>query len=447
MLNSGNIPALDRLQGTAPSSPALFQGEFEIEGWNVLVLQGPAELLDGVEYISFTGDFGFRYSYTLPSREGIGDHIANTRKLFSHFNTNILNLEFILPGIGSPREIDRIAEFEAFSSRQDDGRSCGAAGGRPDNPGGNAKWYLYLESIMMEVIQKTPFEVVSLANNHALDYGPMGLDYNEHRLRSAGATCYGTTNKPAARLSRITGEVIVYSMTDLVDQQDVDRLVAKLDEANIAEAKTRIRASDFGIAFMHVTANRSVYPSPYELRLVDNLVDAGFKLIVCTGSHWPKGYARRRGIPVFWGTGNYLFPFTRDLPERQGMHVVAGLRQGKLVQLFTIPFSNTFETGSSGPLTGTDLLNFKKAFLDRSNYSRLKFYKDHRNLHELKMRIREIKSFDMKQFGEHLHASDALVLLFNLPAILKKPKLGLMVAASIILGWILCTFWGILFSH
>jgi hypothetical protein len=426
---------------------AFFQGEFQLDGWNIIVLQGPARLLEDVEYISFTGDFGFRYSFFLPAREYIADHITSAGKLFSHFDANILNLEFILPGIGSDAGMDRIAEFEAYLNRHNN-RPSSPGMEREDCPRGNAKWYLYLESLMIDVIRQIPFGVVTLANNHALDYGPKAIGYNEQQLRKVGAVCFGTTQTPCAQLPRIAGSVIVYSMTDLVDRQDAEHLIARLDEANIDEAKKHIQKSGFAVAFMHVKANRSAYPSPYELDLVDKLIDAGFKLIVCTGSHWIKGYESRRGVPVFYGTGNYLFPFTRDLTEREGMHVVAGLRQGRLAQLFVVPFSNKFESGNSGPLKGADLHKFRKVFQDRSKYNHRKFFSDDRNLYELKRRIRETRLSSLKHIRESLQISDALVLLCNLPAILNKGKLGISIIASIIFfGWILSALVSILTVH
>ena len=424
-----------------------FQGEFQLEGWHILVLRGPVKLLDDVEYISFTGDFGFRYAYFLPSREFIADHIACSSKLFSHFNTNILNFEFILPGIGSNIEIDRIAEFEMFLNRHNN-RTSSSGMDKEDHSNGDFKWYRYLESLMIDVIRQIPFGVVTLANNHALDYGPKAVGYNEQQLRKVGAVCFGTTQNPYTRLQQISGDVFVYSMTDLIDRQDDEHLMARLDKPNINEAKKRIQKVDFTAAFVHVRANRSVYPSPYELDLVDQLIDAGFKLVVCTGSHWIKGYKLRRGVPVFFGTGNYLFPFTRDLTEREGMHVVAGLRQGKLVQLFVVPYSNKFESGNSGPLKGSDLQKFKKVFQDRSKYNHLKFLSDGRNLYELKCRIREARLSSLRNIRGSLQASDSLVLLCNLPAIFKEGKFGIIIITSVIfLGWILSMLVRILSAH
>lgn len=405
----------DKMQVSSSDYPAFFKGEFQLKGWDVLVLQGPAKLLEQVDYISFTGDFGFRYPYPLPAREVIADHIENTRRLFRHFNANILNLEFMLPCIGSTTKTNRIAECEAFWRMNGDQRPGSHTDGMTKASGKN-KWYLYLESLMVEVVKGTPFGAVSLANNHALDYGPKGLYYNEKQLKQAGATCFGTTQNQSVRLSPLSVEAVVFSMTDLVDRQDVENLIARLDDANIAGAKEHIKKTDFAAAFMHVTANRSVYPSSYELKLVDKLVDAGFKLIVCTGSHWIKGYALRGGVPVFFGTGNYLFSYDKDFTERQGMHVVAGLQQGRLVQLFVVPFSNDFKSGSCGPLSADDLLEFKKTFEDRSEFSRFKYWRDKRNLFELKNRIRRARLSDMKHINGKELISDIFVVICNLLA-------------------------------
>lgn len=364
---------------------------FVIDGWPVHVMKGQTRLLDDLHYVSFTGDFGFRHGYPLPSREVVEEFIRNEKRLLSHFDVNIVNLEFILPGTGGNFR-QRKQAFDAFNKRR-----TGAAVEETAN-GMRLHWlYLLLETLMLDVLKQTGFHAVTLANNHVNDYGPDGILYNQERLTEAGLSYFGTRDRPyfPISLNDVTGTV--YGMTDLVDtdlldptlfrKTDTERLVMKLNRDTLHLIKREVANQDFSIAFVQLISP-SLYPSSYELEQVDALVDTGFDLVVCTGSHWIRGISFRKGVPVIFGTGNYLFSYTDEFCEPVGMHVVAGFRHGKVEQLFAIPFHNSVVRGNIGPLGTNEYLMFCDALADRSSFNDKKYFHDSRTLSELKKSIR-----------------------------------------------------------
>ena len=56
---------------------------FQLGPYQAIALQGPPKLLKDTQYISFTGDFGFRHDYGLPAKDIIEEHIKDEKTLFS----------------------------------------------------------------------------------------------------------------------------------------------------------------------------------------------------------------------------------------------------------------------------------------------------------------------------------------------------------------------------
>jgi hypothetical protein len=375
------------MNSMCPSQPIHPSRDFILDGWNIHVLKGPSRLLNDLHYISFTGDFGFRHGYPLPSREVVEEFVSRQRRLLARFDVNIINLEFILPGTGGDFRRRKEA-FDVFKKL------------RVDNTPGETeaeerlhRLHLLLESLMMDVLQETGFHAVALANNHVNDYGPDGIIYNQEKLTAAGLTFFGTTAQPYLPISMdgITGAV--YGMTDLVDTDlldtnlfrkgDTDRRILKLNPETLSRLKPEVAKLDFSIAFVQLIS-QSLYPSSYEIEQVDALIDTGFDLIVCTGSHWTKGVSFRRGVPILFGIGNYLFSYQDAFTEPVGMHAVAGLRHGKVEQLLVIPFQNGLTQGDLGALGNKAYNIFCDNLADRSDLDERKYFQDDRTLFELK---------------------------------------------------------------
>ncbi|MDH3599399.1 MAG: CapA family protein, partial [Candidatus Tectomicrobia bacterium] len=118
--------------------------EFMVGDYRAYAIMGEAKLAPGVDYISFTGDYGF--SGWLPPKEWIESHVAHEFRLLSKFWLSVINLEFLLPGV-SGRALDR-----------------------------------RIDSLMIDALKSAGYDLVSLANNHAMDFGAAGVHYNSTQL-------------------------------------------------------------------------------------------------------------------------------------------------------------------------------------------------------------------------------------------------------------------------
>lgn len=352
--------------------------EFSIGEYPAYSLLGEAKLNDGIDYVSFTGDFGF--SGTPPTTKLIEQHLSHESKLLSNFLLSVINLEIILPGV-SGDELDR-----------------------------------QVDKLNIETLKKAGYDVVALANNHAMDHGAKGVSHNTTQLEKAGLAKIGTRNFPVYKWEPGGYRVAIYALTDNTDKEDPKRLTLSMDDTDLALVKEKTSQADFRIAFVHL-GSMSSFPSPYESKQVERLLDIGAQLVVATGSHFVKGFVIKRGKPVVYGIGDHLFARGSGKNEPIGMHLVAGFKMSKLVQLFVVPYRNTLLEGKTGPLDKITFATFTKRFLERSTTDSDKYFSDPLALDKFKEALQRFKVSRLREIKIRHVVYGARIVFQNYPAV------------------------------
>lgn len=321
--------------GTAGANMPLAPQRFQIGAYTALSLIGEPALLPDVRYVSFTGDFGFRE--WVPSQEVLDQHIAHETDLLAHFDLNVINLEFMLP-------------TEALAASPDKGH------------------------VMLDFLERAGFDLVARANNHAMDAGPAGVADNTRRLEEAGFATLGVRSRPWYEWNADGKSIAIYGVARGTDEPDAEHHVLTI-ERDLEWLARETAHADFRIAFVHL-GSMSTYLSPHEREQAQQIVAHGADLVVCTGSHFVKGFVREADVPVAYGIGNHIFSYADAATEPTGMHFVAGFRNGELHQAFAIPFANTVRDARTGPLGGEQLDTFVAALVERSTTDTSRYYSD-----------------------------------------------------------------------
>lgn len=178
------------------------------------------------------------------------------------------------------------------------------------------------------------FDLVSLANNHALDYGQDGLvdtiaALNSYELDYIGA---GRTKEEAfkAKTYHIKGKDIKFMAASrfvpsadwysfhsgtkaaIAGAYDVDYLIEKVKEEKID--------SDYLFLFIHWGVEKTSTPAPYQKDYVQKLVEAGVDGIIGSHPHWLQGFEYYQDVPVAYSLGNFLFPnYVKDNTAETGL--------------------------------------------------------------------------------------------------------------------------------
>lgn len=162
-------------------------------------------------------------------------------------------------------------------------------------------------------------DIVSLANNHTLDYGEEALLDTLHHLRSyrIGYTGAGKNEEEAftAYYKTINGKkVAILGLSRVLP--DVSWF-AKTNRAGIANAyhkepmmtyvKKAVQSSDYTIVMIHWNKELADYPEEYAKTLARDFIDAGVTAVIGSHSHSLMGIEYYKGSPIYYSLGNFVF--------------------------------------------------------------------------------------------------------------------------------------------
>jgi poly-gamma-glutamate capsule biosynthesis protein CapA/YwtB (metallophosphatase superfamily) len=192
-----------------------------------------------------------------------------------------------------------------------------SSGGTPD-PTQDPQVTFRAAPAALDVLKGLGVNVVTLGNNHALDYGDEGLietlaNVDAAGIRRVGAgRNYEEANAPLhldvrGRRVSILSHTFVYSANTRmatrtrpgVADHRIDRIVRRI-RALRAQGGDVIVAAHWGFEYRF-------YPLPYQMRQARRMIDAGAQLVLGHGPHYPQGIEEYRGRAIVYSLGNFIF--------------------------------------------------------------------------------------------------------------------------------------------
>jgi poly-gamma-glutamate synthesis protein (capsule biosynthesis protein) len=141
-------------------------------------------------------------------------------------------------------------------------------------------------------------DVVSLANNHALDQGEAGRDDTVRAL--AGVKIAAAWKGHDAELTRAGRRVIVIAR-EFAPSAELDAETEVVGAVRAAKARGAVLVS------LHWGHTGSLLPTPAQRRLAARLVDAGASAVLGHGPHTLQGLERRGRAVIAYSLGNLAF--------------------------------------------------------------------------------------------------------------------------------------------
>lgn len=154
-----------------------------------------------------------------------------------------------------------------------------------------------------EVLASAGFDVVSLANNHANDFGRDDLDHTREVLTKAGIVTFGDPGY----VNEFTTTVVAVGSTNvgLIGLHAVDKEIAT---SSITEAfRTVNDVSDVQIAYVHWGTEYTPLHNAYQQQLAHELIDAGIDAVVGHHPHVVQDIELYDEKPIFYSLGNFIF--------------------------------------------------------------------------------------------------------------------------------------------
>lgn len=169
------------------------------------------------------------------------------------------------------------------------------------------------------VLNDLGIDIVTLANNHVLDYGKEALFDTFTTLDEAGIRYVGAgeskeraeelqTFEAGGKTFGILAASRVIPVVEWNVENDVPGVFTTYDGTALCEAIRKAKQTcDFVAVYVHWGVEYQEYPEEYQRTLAKQYIDSGADFVVGTHTHCLQGIEYYKGKPVFYGLGNFGF--------------------------------------------------------------------------------------------------------------------------------------------
>lgn len=171
----------------------------------------------------------------------------------------------------------------------------------------------------VSVLSDLSVDIVTLANNHMLDFGRSPLTETLRTLDGAGIAHVGAGENleeaKALKTFEIHGKTIGFLGASRVIPEyswnasaDSSGLFTTYDAAAlVSEIEKAEESCDFTVVYVHWGIERSTQPEEYQRTLARQYIDAGADAVIGAHPHVLQGIEYYEGKPVFYSLGNFIF--------------------------------------------------------------------------------------------------------------------------------------------
>ena len=236
----------------------------------------------------------------------------------------------------------------------------------------NKKFTFRIDPKYVKVFQEMGVDVVSLANNHALDYGHealldtfatldgVGIPYvgaGETKARAEEAIYVESNGRKigvlsASRVIPVVGWNIENQQPGLFCTYSSTRLVQRIKEVK--------QECDFVVVYVHWGKEYKERPEEYQRELAKKYIDAGADLVVGSHSHVPQGIEYYKGVPIVYCLGNFIF--SANMVDTYALKATFDANGRTTIQVIPVGISKAF----TSELTGTEASTFYEYLEDVS---------------------------------------------------------------------------------
>lgn len=226
--------------------------------------------------ILFVGDMMFDRSIRTAAEEHGGDY------LFSCINETLASADLVVGNLEGP--------ITSSSSR-----SVGSVIGTPDN------FTFTFPTTTAELLARHNVRLVSIGNNHIMNFGLSGLEQTKQWLTKAGVAYFGDPDAlESDRVARITVEGIPFSFVNWSDWTSDNT------DITVAQIRTEAQSGRVVVAYSH-WGEEYVPPIPRVRALAHQMADAGAAIVIGGHPHIVQERESYNGREIYYSLGNFIF--------------------------------------------------------------------------------------------------------------------------------------------
>ena len=203
-------------------------------------------------------------------------------------------------------------------------------------PTANKEYLFRAPASALEAIKLGGIDVVTVANNHGMDYGTVGMEDTLRHAKRAGVPVVGGGRNEAQAFhpwrTTVNGQrIAVIGATQVIDEELISWWEARGAQTGVASAKydmedrlarqvRKARAtSDTVVVYLHWGVELKGCPTDSQVSLADRLVRAGADIIVGSHAHILLGGGMRGRAFVDYGLGNFVFYANGGIAAQTGV--------------------------------------------------------------------------------------------------------------------------------
>lgn len=249
-----------------------------------------------------------------------------------------------------------------------------AATNLPDSEKDTIQLYNFKSPTEYEVIWKDlGVDIVTLANNHTLDYGKQGLLDTFAALDEQNISYIGAGNNleeaKSAEIRMINGKKIAVIAAsrfipswDWYAKEDTPGIMTTYESTDrfdmMKEEITRLKEEekcDIVVAFVHFGTEKSYAVNDNQPVIAHGYADAGADLVIGCHAHNLQGIEIYNGTPIYYNLGNFLFGnYATDT-----MIVNVKINEDNSLETSIVPCkSSQYKTVLAEGDEGTDIIEF-----------------------------------------------------------------------------------------
>ncbi len=237
----------------------------------------------------------------------------------------------------------------------------------------------------LQILEKLKINIVTLANNHILDYGSKGLNdtidfCSDNKIQYVGAGLNISEAGKTLYIDTDVGRIAIVNFCEnewciaTEDSPGANPMDVISNVNQIIEAKVN---SDIVIVIVHGGNEYFSYPSPRMQKQYRYYVDQGASLVVGHHTHCVSGSEIYKGVPIYYSLGNFLFTRKSEFTEWYiGGCLKVNIKNG-LIATEIIPVKQSKETYQLDLLNNSELEKFKEKidYINSIIYDKVKLQK------------------------------------------------------------------------
>lgn len=182
-------------------------------------------------------------------------------------------------------------------------------------------------------LTKAGIDIVSLANNHALNAGVTGLEYTQELLKQNNIEYCGTHNIAYLEKNETEFAFICYTYSPSPSSS-----LSYIDDALlINDLKKAEQNADIIIVSMHAGTEYVVKPTMQQTNFAHTAIDNGADLVIGHHPHETQIVEEYKGKYIFYSLGNLIFDQAWNPDAMKGMTVKATCHKNEIINLEIIP--------------------------------------------------------------------------------------------------------------